>query len=118
MIYCSRCGSQNEDNYYKCVKCETLLHQPLGGAGPYRAQDHVPDYLVWSVLSTLFCCLPVGIVAIVYSAQVGTRLRVGDVVGARHSSRKAKMWCWISIASWAGLALIGTVALIGGALSH
>ncbi|WP_420266665.1 CD225/dispanin family protein [Candidatus Magnetominusculus dajiuhuensis] len=90
----------------------------MGGAEPYRAQDHVPDYLVWSILSTLFCCLPVGIVAIVYSAQVGTRLRVGDVAGARHSSKKAKMWCWISIASWVGLAFIGAVAFIGGALSH
>ncbi|MBF0556491.1 MAG: CD225/dispanin family protein [Nitrospirae bacterium] len=110
MIYCSRCGTQNEDNYYKCVKCEALLHQPLGGAQPYRAQEHVPDYLVWSILSALFCCLPVGIVAIVYSAQVGTKFRAGDIAGARYSSKRAKAWCWIALASWAGFAVIGSIA--------
>ncbi len=25
-MYCSNCGLQNEDNAYKCVKCQALLH--------------------------------------------------------------------------------------------
>ena len=29
-----------------------------------------PNNLVWAILSTLFCCLPLGIVSIVYAAQV------------------------------------------------
>ncbi|MCG6552623.1 MAG: CD225/dispanin family protein [Candidatus Magnetominusculus sp. LBB02] len=119
MIYCSKCGTQHEDNTYKCVKCEALLHTPAVESAPRIVQEHIPDYLVWSILTTLFCCLPVGIVAIVYSAQVGSKVKDGDIEGARGSSKKAKMWCWISLGSWVAIVLIGIiVALVGGALSQ
>lgn len=61
---------------------------------------HVPNHLVWAILSTLFCCLPFGIVAIVFAAQVNSKLQAGDVAGALESSRKAKIWCWASVAGW------------------
>ena len=32
--------------------------------------------------------------------------RSGDVAGAMESSRKAKMWCWWSVAGWAVIAVI------------
>jgi hypothetical protein len=50
------------------------------------------DYLVRSILVTLFCCLPFGIVAIVYSAQARSQYRAGDYTGAQESARKAKNW--------------------------
>jgi hypothetical protein len=37
-----------------------------------------------------------GIVAIVYAAQVNTKLGAGDYDGAQEASDKAKKWCWIS----------------------
>jgi hypothetical protein len=54
-----------------------------------------PNYLVWSILSTIFCCLPLGVVSIVFAAQVNSKWASGDVAGAQDSSRKAKqfaMW--------------------------
>ena len=59
----------------------------------------VPNYLVQSILVTLFCCLPFGIVAIVYSAQVNTKLEAGDYQGAVEASANAKKWCWASFLS-------------------
>jgi hypothetical protein len=59
------------------------------------ASGTVPNYLWQSIVVTLCCCLPFGIVAIVYAAQVNTKLGVGDLAGAQDSSAKAKMWCWI-----------------------
>ena len=56
----------------------------------------VPNYLVWAILATLFCCLPGGIVAIVYAAQVDGKLAAGDYQGALESSNNAKLWSWIS----------------------
>ena len=52
--------------------------------------------LVWAILSTLCCCLPFGIVAIVYAAQVDGKYAAGDYQGAVDSANKAKTWCWVS----------------------
>ena len=56
----------------------------------------MPNYLVQAILVTLFCCLPFGIVAIVFAAQVNGKLASGDYAGAQQTSNQAKMWCWIS----------------------
>lgn len=59
----------------------------------------VPNYLVQSILVTLCCCVPLGIVAIVYSAQVNGKLAAGDIAGAQEAAKKAKMWGWIAFGS-------------------
>jgi len=56
----------------------------------------VPNYLVFAILTTVFCCLPTGIPAIVFAAQVNGKVSAGDIAGAQAASEKAKMWCWIS----------------------
>ena len=61
--------------------------------GPNRPAP--PNYLVQSILVTLCCCLPFGIVAIVYSAQVNGLAQAGDFNGAMEKSENAKKWCWI-----------------------
>jgi hypothetical protein len=63
----------------------------------------VPNYLVFAILATVFCCLPTGIPAIIYAAQVNAKLQQGDLAGAQAASGNAKMWCWISFG--AGLAV-------------
>jgi hypothetical protein len=57
---------------------------------------YVPNYLVQAILTTIFCCLPFGIVAIVFAAQVNGKLAAGDYAGATQTSNQAKMWCWIA----------------------
>lgn len=59
-------------------------------------QPNVPNYLVQAILTTIFCCLPFGIVSIVYAAQVNGKVAAGDRAGALESSRKARMWAWIA----------------------
>jgi len=44
----------------------------------------------------VLCCLPFGIVAIVYAAQVNSKIAGGDIQGAMSASRNAKTWCWVS----------------------
>jgi hypothetical protein len=58
-----------------------------------------PNYLVWAILSTLFCCLPLGIASIVFAAQVNGKWAAGDVAGAQDSSRKAKQFAIWSAAA-------------------
>ena len=61
---------------------------PYGGYGVQAAPP--PNYLVWAILSTIFCFLPLGIVSIVFSAQVNSKWSMGDVAGAQRASELAK----------------------------
>ena len=74
--------------------------QPGGYGGPPP-----PNYLVWSILVTVLCCLPLGIVSIVFSSQVNSKWNAGDQAGAADSSRKAKQF-----AIWG--AVIGVVVSV------
>lgn len=82
---------------------------PTGAGAP---AGHIPNYLVPAILVTLCCCLPLGIPAIVYAAQVNSKLADGNIAGAQYASQQAKMWCWIALA--AGI-LATVVYLILGA---
>jgi hypothetical protein len=61
------------------------------------------NHLVTSILVTLFCCLPLGIAAIVCSAQVDSKHARGDYAGAIAASKNAVIFSWISF----GLGLVG-----------
>jgi hypothetical protein len=50
------------------------------------------NYLVESILVTIFCCLPFGIVGIINAANVNTKWAQGDVEGAERASAEAKKW--------------------------
>lgn len=71
------------------------MQEPLRLNDDYRIP---PDnYLVWAILSTIFCCLPFGIVSIIYASQVNTKWQMGDYEGARQSSKNAKTWVLVSV---------------------
>ncbi|MDG5799905.1 CD225/dispanin family protein [Marinilabiliaceae bacterium ANBcel2] len=67
----------------------------------YR-QSPPKTWLAESILVTLFCCLPFGIVGIVNAAKVESRFYAGDVQGAFRTSANAKKWTTLSF--WFGLA--------------
>ncbi|MDD6139832.1 MAG: CD225/dispanin family protein [Bacteroidales bacterium] len=51
-----------------------------------------PSNMVWAVLATVLCCMPVGIVSIVYSCRVSSLYAKGDFVGAKRASDRAAYW--------------------------
>lgn len=53
--------------------------------------------LILSILVTIFCCLPLGIVAIVFSAIGMSRESSGDYVGAESAARTARICIWVSV---------------------
>ena len=65
--------------------------------GPVASAD-ISTYLLPAILCTLFCCLPLGIPAIVYATQVTSKQAKGDIAGAQAASQHARLWCWISFA--------------------
>ena len=82
---------------------------PPAGYGVGGGTPPPPNYLVWAILSTVFCCLPLGIASIVFSTQVNSKWAMGDVAGAHESSAKAKKF-----AIWAAIVgVIGAILYIG-----
>ena len=76
--------------------------------------EQVPSNLVWAILSTLCCCLPLGIVSIVYASKVEGYVFAGDIETAKENSKKAAMWAWISF----GVSIAGGIIwFIIGAVS-
>ena len=69
------------------------------------ASANIPNYLIPAILSTVFCCLPVGVVSIIFAAQVNSKIATGDIAGATESSGKAKMFMFIAV----GLGLLSWV---------
>ena len=48
-----------------------------------------------AVLTTVFCCLPLGIVGIIYASKVDNLYYAGDYAGAVAAAKSARTWCLI-----------------------
>ena len=121
-MYCTSCGSQNDDDARFCKDCGRAMassaqaaerFEPMSssGIGDPTPTPHVPNYLVQAILVTIFCCLPFGIASIVYAAQVNGKLDAGDIPGAMQASSNAKTWMWVAFG--AGLFLAVSYGVIG-----
>lgn len=94
---------------------EQTLQQHVG-----TPQVPPPNYLVVAILTTLFCCLPFGVISIVFAAQVNSKWLMGDHRGAMQASKNAKLWAWVSfgtaiilVAMWFALIFFGVIAGLG-----
>ena len=122
-MHCSTCGARNEDEARFCVNCGQKLEEQeaMYGGGPAYAPygvpggypQHIPNYLVQAILVTIFCCLPLGIVAIIFAAQVNGKVAAGDIAGAQSSSRTARTLVIVPVV--VGAVVIG-IALLAGLL--
>lgn len=72
---------------------------------------HAPDYLAYSILVTIFCCVPFGVPAIVYSAMAKSKMDAGDYAGAQRDAESARNWCIAAFV--AGMSIV----IIWGALA-
>ena len=122
-MHCSTCGARNEDEARFCVNCGQKLEEQeaMYGGGPAYAPygvpggypQHIPNYLVQAILVTIFCCLPLGIVAIIFAAQVNGKVAAGDITGAQSASRTARILVIVPVV--VGAVVIG-IALLAGLL--
>src|ERR1700758_1097610 len=125
-MFCSQCGANNADTATVCLQCGRNLQaatpaqtQPTGVVLPPGAtpQTYVENYLVFAILATVFCCLPTGIPAIIYAAQVNSKLQAGDLAGAQTASNNAKIWCWVSVALGLGVTVLWVILMMLGIVS-
>ena len=62
------------------------------------------NYLAESILATIFCCLPFGIIGIINAARVENAFYSGDETEAERLSRQALKW--VKIAFFTGIASV------------
>ena len=64
--------------------------------------------LVWAILCTVLCCLPLGIVAILKANKVETYYNMGNYEAALQASQDARKWSLIG----AGVSLVFSILYV------
>lgn len=104
------------DDWYparRLPELHDLLKQRMGG-NPNMGAGHVGDaagpppknWMVEAILTTLLCCLPFGIVAIVYASSVESKWYAGRYDEAQTAAKNARGWVMASFFSALGIIVI------------
>ena len=119
MAFCRNCGNQVNEGVKFCPKCgypvesqtaQQIQHVAQQVQQPQEKKPMKPESgLMMAILSTLFCCLPLGIVAIVKANKVDKLYFAGDYKGAEEAASSAKTWAYVAMG-------VGLVVNISAAL--
>lgn len=93
---------------------------PPGAGGPVPGpggQQKPDNYLVWAILTTIFCCIPFGIVSIVNAAKVDGAWANGDYATAISASQSAKKWAIIAASIGVVFAIVYAFVILLGVFS-
>lgn len=112
-MFCQRCGSEIPNGLLICQQCGTPVQQPVQQPAPQPINYQQPvqqpvnyqqpvqqvvnikSHMSDSIIIMILCCLPFGIVGLVYACKVNAALKNNDVAAAQHASKMASMWNWI-----------------------
>jgi hypothetical protein len=73
-----------------------------------------PVGIVLPILSILFCCLPAGIVSLVYATNANTKAAAGNMTGAEADRKSSALWLRISVLPTIAIVIVYLIiALIG-----
>src|SRR5574344_1788881 len=107
-MYCQNCGTQNNEEAKCCSNCGKQLKPNNVQDEQTYNQNSMPcrpkTWLVESILVTVFCCLPFGIVGIINAAKVENAINQGNTQQAAKSSHTAGLWTKIGF--FVGLAVV------------
>jgi len=81
----------------------------FGGNAVLSGAPPVPDYLIWSIITTLCCCLPLGVVGIIFSILGKNDLQAGKYDDA---VKKSKIAFWCNIAGLVGGVIITAISIL------
>ena len=118
-MFCSNCGREIPDQAVFCPGCgKSVNGAEAPAAAPAEVKpaaapvtEVIPSHLALAIITTLLCCMPLGIVSIVYAAQVSSLVSSGKIEQARAASRSAKGWGIAAL-------VVGLVAVIGYVLFY
>lgn len=111
-------SAQQTDNYgqqYQYQQSGPVYQSEPVYQSSYQQETQINwiPYLVLSIISTVCCCLPFGIVAIVFAAKINSAVSAGDYEAAEKAAKTAKIWIIVAIAVGIVWNIIQLVALGG-----
>lgn len=110
IIYCTKCGQQNPENFHSCARCGAMLHEGsrpqyvvsdsgLGGLIPYRNA-----FALWAYYLGVFSLIPC------FGIPLGIAAFITGIMGLRRANRQPQMGG--KGHAWAGI-ILGLVSVIG-----
>lgn len=113
-------GQQNQ-NYEQQNQNYTQQNQGYYQQNNFNGMPQEPvnwvPYLILSIISTLCCCLPFGVVGIVFSAKINSAMLAGNLEEAQNNAKMARIWIIVSFAIGLLTWLIYMVLIVTGAVS-
>lgn len=90
------------------------------GAAPGTAVGgaEITNYLPWAIVVTLLCCLPGGIVSIVYATKSNSAKAVGNIAEAQEAAKQAKTWIMVSVGIGLAFTLLYVIMMVVMAASN
>lgn len=82
----------NQQNYGQPNYNQGYYNQNGGQGG--KPLNSTP-YVIFAILTTVLCCLPLGIASIVYASKINSLQNAGDYAGAQQAAKKAKTFAII-----------------------
>jgi len=100
-MYCPKCGTENQDNNFKCTRCGEILHpsappivitsdDTLGGLMPSKNGPALAAYYLGVFSAIPFLGIPLGIAALIFGIKGVRRAR-------EHPEVKGKAHAWVGI---------------------
>ena len=116
-MVCNVCGHTNEPDVKFCTSCGNAITQEGGqnnAQNPmqYETPPNIPNYLAFSIIVTILCCLPLGIAAIIKSTQVDKFIATGNYQSAMESSKQAKLFCILSAVLGVIVSIIYVIVIV------
>jgi len=108
-MFCTKCGTEIPENAAFCPTCAAPANEQSQDQPTWTQQNvtspqppvKVTDWLIPSILSTIFCCVPLGAVSIVFAAQANSMAAQGQFESAQKAADKAKLFLLLGVGLWA-----------------